>query len=497
MRSIKLNQPRQVYWNLGIALISAIGVLVVVYATAWGAALSDDSYFYISSARNLLSGQGFDLTAKVPPALPLLLSLIGFFKVDPLISIRWLNALLFGVNIFLAAWIVFGLTKSYPFSVLGAFLALISSTLIMVHSWAMSEALFIFFTLSAFLVYTGAQDRESWKVPFFTGLLFGLAAATRYVGVALLLAGGIFWLIEPGSIARLRLRNTAIFSLVGVLPLLAWVIRNLIAAGRPMSQAFGYYPISRGVWIEALNTIFLWFIPGRLVHGKELYWLGGSLLVLAALVGYVIFRKRIGSTRQFQIVTDQKPLLLLGLGMVFYMFIVVLSRLFVDGRIPMDERLLSPLLILGLIVLAWFLSQVWQQNKRIGYGLIGIICAILIMTNLTRSVQMVQSYHETGRGYASARDHVSETYAYLRNRPEIPVYSNAWVAIYFWTGRVTDPIPSSGGIAAMKADMSHTGAYLVIFDSIPVELYGSTREELTHGLIEEIRLSEATIYRSP
>jgi len=494
---IKLNQPRQVYWYFAIALFSAVGVVIIMYATVWGAALSDDSYFYISSARNLLSGQGFDLTAKVPPALPLLLSLIGLFKVDPLISIRWLNALLFGANIFLAARIVYGLTKSYPFSLLGAFLALISSTLIMVHSWAMSEALFIFFTLSAFLVYTGAQDRESWRVPFFTGLLFGLAAATRYVGVALLLAGGILWLIQPGTIARLRLRNTAIFSLVGVLPLLSWVIRNLLVAGRPMSQAFGYYPISRGVLIEALNTIFLWFIPGRFVHGKELYWLGGSLLTLAILVGYALLRKRMGSTHQIQVAIDQKPVLLLGLGMVFYIIIVVLSRLFVDGRIPMDERLLSPLLILGLILLAWFFAQVWRQKNVIGYILIGVTCAILIMTNLTRSVQMVQSYHETGRGYASARDHVSETYAYLRNRPDIPVYSNAWVAIYFWTGRVTNPIPSSGGIAAMKADMSHTGAYLVIFDSIPVELYGSTREELTQGLAEEIRLSEATIYRSP
>ena len=497
MRSIKLNQIHHIYWDLGIALISAIGVLIVVYATVWGAALSDDSYFYISSARNLLAGQGFDLTAKVPPALPLLLSLVGLFKVDPLISIRWLNALLFGANIFLAARIVFGLTKSYPFSLLGGFLALISSTLIMVHSWAMSEALFIFFTLSAFLAYTAVQDRESWRVPFFTGLLFGLAAATRYVGVALLVAGGIFWLIEPGTSARMRLRNSAIFSLAGVLPLLSWVIRNMLVAGRPMSQALGYYPISRSVWIEALNTIFLWFIPGRFVHGKELYWLAGSLLVLALLVGYILFRKRMGSTRQIQVATDQKPVLLLGLGAVSYIIIVILSRLFVDGRIPMDERLLSPLLVLGLILLAWFLAQVWQHNKAIGYGLIGITCAILIVTNLTRSVQMVQSYHETGRGYASARDHISETYAYLRNRPDIPVYSNAWVAIYFWTGRVTNPIPSSGGIAAMKADMSHTGAYLVLFDSIPVELYGSTREELTQGLAEEIRLSEATIYRSP
>ena len=108
-------------------------------------------------------------------------------------------------------------------------------------------------------------------------------------------------------------------------------------------------------------------------------------------------------------------------------------------------------------------------------GLIIGICLVVMATNATRSVQMVQSYHTMGRGYASARDHISETYAYLRNRPAIPVYSNAFAGIYFLTGRVTYSIPLPRDIPAMKADMHQSGAYLVIFDSIPVELYGTLR----------------------
>ena len=163
----------------------------------------------------------------------------------------------------------------------------------------------------------------------------------------------------------------------------------------------------------------------------------------------------------------------------------------------MDERLLSPLLVMGLILLIWFLSNSWSRHNWLESSFILAICLIFLLTNLTRSAQTVQSYHLDGRGYASERDHVSETYAYLRNRSNIPLYSNAWVAIYFWTGRVTSPMPSADGIVKMKANMQETGAYLVIFDSIPVELYGDTEEELTEGLVEQIRLSEATIYRSP
>jgi hypothetical protein len=163
----------------------------------------------------------------------------------------------------------------------------------------------------------------------------------------------------------------------------------------------------------------------------------------------------------------------------------------------MDERLLSPLLVMGLILLMWLLASSWKRPGWLERSFLLAACLLFLLTNLTRSIQTVQSYHELGRGYASARDHVSETYAYLRNRSEIPVYSNAWVAIYFWTGRVTSPLPAPEGIPSMKANMHQTGAYLVIFDSIPVELYGDTREALIEGLVEEIRLSEATIYRSP
>jgi hypothetical protein len=183
--------------------------------------------------------------------------------------------------------------------------------------------------------------------------------------------------------------------------------------------------------------------------------------------------------------------------MISYWIILILSRSFFDPLIPMDERLLSPILVMGLILLAWIYSELWNRKKWVEFGIISALSLMFLITNLTRSAQMIQNYHEVGRGYASARDHVSETYAYLRNRPDIPIYSNAFAAIYFWTGRVTNPIPPADNIPAMKADMQEDGAYLVIFDSIPLELYGTTTEEITKDLVEQIRLSEATIYRSP
>ncbi len=484
-------------WSGLVIILSLIGFCIVLYSTVWGAALSDDSYYYISSARNLLAGRGFDLVPNFPPLLPLILSLIGLFKVDPLVVVRWLNAILFAVNIYLVGRIVFELSRSYTFSILGSVFMLISSTMIMVHSWAMSEALYISLMLSGILIYTSGHTKGSWKTPVFSGLFFGLAAATRYIGVSLLFAGGIIWLLEAGKILRERLRNALLFSLVGITPLLLWMVRNQVIAGQPTNRVFELHLMPGSMWITMLNTVLLWFIPGRLVHRKELLWSGAIALVILIGLSFYFLRKRSSSAPNRWQNDEQKPVILLCLCILAYMFILIISRSFFDVRIPMDERLLSPVLVMGLILLVWILERLWNIKHWLAYGSVVLISLLLLVTNLARSGEMVQSYHDVGRGYASAREHISETYAYLRKRPDIPIYSNAFAGIYFWTDRVTNALPPPGDITAMKENMKQTGAYLVLFDSIPVELYGMNREELTQGLVEQIRLSEATIYRSP
>jgi 4-amino-4-deoxy-L-arabinose transferase-like glycosyltransferase len=497
LAKIKFILSNRYIWSAFLFSICLIGIIIIIYSTVWGAALSDDSYYYISPARNLLSGRGFDLTPHFPPLLPLLLSAIGIFKVDPLISIRWVNAMLFGLNIYLVARIIYRLTDSRVFSLMGAIFALISSTVIMIHSWAMSEALFIALTLCGLMVYAHGYQKDGWRVPVITGLFFGLAAATRYIGVSLLLAGALLWLIERGINFRRRFFNSLIFSINGIIPLALWIIHNEIITGRPTTRVFAVHLIPASSWVNMLNTILLWFIPGRLVNGKELFWLVGiAVLVVIGLVFYLWQMRKRGINSENE-ARHMKPILLILLNILAYLFVLIVSRSFFDDRIPMDERLLSPILVMGLMLAVWIFAWRWKAHRWQEMSVIVFVILMVLVTNLTRSTQMVQSYHANGRGYASARDHISETYAYLRNRPDVPVYSNASAAIYFWTGRVTYPIPSSSAVQAMKVDMQKTGALLVVFDSIRVELYGVTRDELTNGLVEQIRLSEATIYRSP
>ncbi len=494
---IKSSLTNRTTWSALILIMSLAGFAVVAYSTVWGAGLTDDSYYYISPANNLLAGKGFEHTPLFPPFLSLVLSAIGVFKITPLDSIRWLNAILFAINIYLIARLIFTLTKSRIFSLLGGLLALLSSTLIMDHSWAMSEPLFFAIILSGLWVFTNGYMKSGWQVPLYTGILFGLAAITRYLGIALLLTGGIYWLFEKGRNLHVRLRNAFVFSLTGILPLSLWVGRNVLLLGTAANRPFGVHLIPVQSLIVALNAALLWFIPGRFVNGKEVYWLLGSIAVVVICASYLmLLHHRRGGTI-IHLNNQQKPVAFLLISILACLFILLFTRSFLDANLYIDERELSPLLVIGLVLAFSLLAWQWQKSNRFVFSLIALVSLVFAVTNVTRSIQMVQSYHEEGRGYASARNHVSETFAYLRNRPDTQVYSNGMPGIYFWTGRETLPLPPSSGLAAMKADMQRTGALLVIFDSIPVELYDVTKDELTQGLVEQIRLSEATIYRSP
>ena len=50
-----------------LLLLSLAGILLILYATRWGAALSDNSYYYIKPARDMLAGQPYRLSPHYAP----------------------------------------------------------------------------------------------------------------------------------------------------------------------------------------------------------------------------------------------------------------------------------------------------------------------------------------------------------------------------------------------------------------------------------------------
>ena len=162
---------------LALGLIAAGATGLILYSTPEGLGLSDDSIGYIAGARSILSGQGYreawlasnGPVTHFPPGFSSVLALIGLSGLDPLRGARFLNALLFGANAFLLGVIGWRMTKSQVAGVVLALLFAVNASLFNAHAVAMSEPLYIFFSLAAFLTFSEYFSQPSFPFVSPTG----------------------------------------------------------------------------------------------------------------------------------------------------------------------------------------------------------------------------------------------------------------------------------------------------------------------------------------
>jgi len=91
---------------LVLIIFSLIGMTLVFIGTCkYGTGLCPDSVRYISTARNLLSGNGYvkydgSLFMRWPPLFPTVLAILGLLGIEPLDGARFVNIAAFGLIIF-------------------------------------------------------------------------------------------------------------------------------------------------------------------------------------------------------------------------------------------------------------------------------------------------------------------------------------------------------------------------------------------------------------
>ena len=285
---------------LTLGLLAVLGAFLLLKATPDGLGLSDDSIAYIAGARSLLAGQGYreawletnGFVTHFPPAFSGILTLIGLTGADPLNGARLLNTLLFGLNAALLGLLGWRMTKSSVAGIVLVALFVVNDSLLRVHAVAMSEPLFLFFSLLAFLCFdwtwatqvaatttkptfvgsgpevhegglregSGEFIRPVWLA--LTGLLSSLAYLTRYSGLALV-ATFVVALILLNDTWKKRIVSSLIF-LAGFVPLvLAWSIRNRIVAGNATNRTTVWHPVTPETLEEGLRTFSAFLVPGE------------------------------------------------------------------------------------------------------------------------------------------------------------------------------------------------------------------------------------------
>lgn len=480
-----------------IGLLSVTGGLAVLYSTPWGIGVSTDSVTYLMAARNLLAGNGLSLWAgnlnlqpltHFPPFYPLLLAGMASLGIDPLVGARGLGAVLFAANIASIGIILRRCATGSPWTaVIGAFLATSAPFMLELHSMLWTEPLFIFLGLWGLVILSQHLRQPRLATLIGSALLVGLAWLDRYIGIALVFTGlvGLLWLGRKPF--RGRLLDGLAFALLSSLPVVIWLVRNELVAGKGTDRQWAVHPLSLAQLKTALLVFSTWLVPQGLSNlGRQALLLLVALLILG-LGAYLWRRRQLDKL-------DGHPVFLPFTFIGVYLAFLGLSISFLDAQIPLESRLLSPLWVAGclaaLYLVDWlaFRVQAGWTVKLIALGSLLVVCGLYLQNGLYRVVQI----RRQGLGYASPVWIGSDLVARVRLLPQdAPLYTNAPEVIYFFTGRRASPLPYiynpnsllpnpafEHDIQGMQAELSAERGALVFFNALKDRSYFPSEEQL-------------------
>lgn len=492
---------------LSLVLLALSGTFLILYATPQGMGLSDDSIAYIAGARSLLDGQGYreawlasnQPVTHFPPGFSSVLALVGLSGLDPLRGTRFVNALVFGANVFMLGLIGWRITKSQIAGGALALLLLVNGQLFRVHTTAMSEPLYIFFTLAAFLSFWHYFSEEQNKITtqsatlapggsngflLLTAVLTAFAYLTRYAGLALL-ATFLVSLFILHDTWRKRFISIAIF-LAGFVPFaLAWSVRNRLLADNATNRSIVYHPVTAENLQLGLSNVAAFLLPveewrRELIKVPNLFAGIIGILIIVLLVWLLV--KAWKKFFQPASATPEVLSFIAALYIFGYLASILSSMTWFDASTKFQLRILAPVYVSLLIMLVYLGCWLWQKQKTTPI-LLSLIIFSLSLFNFNETLTQLR---KGGQGYASFQWFDSEAMKFISQLPEdTRIYSNQVAPVYLYTGRpgyvlpdFVDPVTGlprgryEESVELLQADVLSGEAALALFK------YGSQDEEV-------------------
>jgi hypothetical protein len=450
--SMATSKPRLVAIRYRLFLLCLATVAfgsILVETSSYGIGVSPDSVRYIRLARQLAQpGELFALFGSPvfvsqPPLFPIVLAWIEKATgADPFVSVRFLNALLFAIILYVTGAFFFGRADEPPHPVIAfavPFFVLFSRWLHLVFAMAWTEPLFILSALLFLVSMSRYLADGSPRSLLGAALLAIVAVYTRYSGVTLIVAGAL--LVPFASNRSMRRRATDLFLFAGSTSAVfgIWVARNLHLSGTSFGgRSPAVYSLAENV-VLSLSVFQSPFFP----EGREFPLLlkfsiaaAVGLLALwtyAPLGGY--FKERVAKERAVLM-----PCLVFSL--VFYAFTIITSTTVAYD--PIDFRLLSPIYVPVLIVAASLASDAMRyarsgesRGRRIRTVTVLLVAMALVQPVRQFAVDFGDRFRE-GSGLNRRVFIESELMGFLKTWGEIergkPIYSNAPMALAWHLG---------------------------------------------------------------
>lgn len=492
-----------------LLLPAALGVFLLLAMTRWGAGVSPDSVEYIRVARGILAslhggepGAWRTLTS-YPPLYPLLLAAAGVFGTDPLLGARWLAAALFGGSIFLAGAALLASGRRLPTALAAGFLLATSEHMLSIHSFAWSEAPFVFFGFLGLGLLARSLEASDARLRLAAAGAIALAFLARYAGASLVMTGILLLALRRGLAARLRIRDAILFGAVACAPMALWVLRNVLTLGVFTGHSVRFHLIPAPDLARLFDTLSSWLAPERVAIGVRLW------VLLAVVLGAGIISLRLGSRPRER---DGLAGVLWSFSGVYLVFILAYVS-FSNLSTALDTRIFILPLVAVLVAAATWVERAYLAARPRSWPrlALAVFCALLALSYSAQAASMAAAKFQMGAGgYATRSWSESELIDRVRRLPDgVPIYSNAYDAIYILTGKETQSVPVKADalhqtpnptllrdIVAMVDDLAASGGYVVFCDRVNWRWYLLQEAEVVDRLPLKLieRVSDGAIY---
>jgi hypothetical protein len=439
--------------HLLIVPIALVGFFAIFYALTPGTGVSPDSAVYLASAGSLLNGDGLSIPTGIDDPLPMthfapfypsLLAIFGLFGSELHQASKWINILLFSSTIFLVGFILSRSHKGYfLLAPLACLPLLFSEDMLLIHSYAWSEPLFILVCMLGLFLFAKYLVQPSPLKLVFSISLLSLAFLTRYAGVAVVPTIFLSVLLLQKGNLRQKVMQSLALSFACALPPLIWFIRNLIVSGNPSDRGMVYHPLTTLHIQRMLETFSNWFLPGRITGTiRDIL----TIIILGALFILVVvglYKYRGSSKRQVKITLEQAVPSIFFTFSLCYVLVLTMTILFFDAQSTFNNRLLSPILVAGLITIFSILPVYLHRISWPFQSVLSFLFLLVIAFNAIHALKFITQSHEgSQKMYAGDGWQKAVIIQRVRELPDgLPIYSNGEDAVYFITGKPAASFP--------------------------------------------------------
>lgn len=440
---------------LVLGLLAAFGV---VWGTRSGPVCRVDSMTYLYAAGSLASqgslrvpvAQWRDADSTVPlgifpPGYPATLAAFHQLGLPPLGAVRAASALAGFVCV--AALVLIVGQEGTAAGLLMALLLLALPALSQVHLSALSEPLFLA-ALAATLALMAAVPEQPW----WYGATAAIGLMMRYAGVSLVAAVAIWafhctlasprWASASGRARVVRAIRAALFAaLPAIVYLIAWQLRTSHEGADTRLATMAWTGALGAALVQAGYHLVPHLVPVPLPWQWRVWTaLPMAVAVLALAIAGWRYSNRAVQERTRRLGTAA------AVTALCYVAVLVYTRSLVDRTIEFDNRILSPVIMSGAVILAIAAIAAW---RIIGVGLatwarytaLGL-SGLWLAAGILKSVGDPPTAVGTRGDYASPSWQRSPAAGWLRTAGRgYALFSNDPAAIFFSDGRPSRLLP--------------------------------------------------------